>query len=110
MADDRVEVGDVEDRIVQLMLAFGQGAGSHLLSIAAIRAARQLYWQRVADYGGDWYEALPGAVFFARALGAAAAHLAATDGRQFIEPEHFIEASKRTSVHAFIDCPFCEEA
>ncbi len=109
MSDDR-ELGDVEDRIVQLMIAFGQGAGSHLMSIAAIRTARELYLDKVAEYEGDWYEALPAAVFFARALGAAAAHLAATDGHQFIEPSHFVEASKRTSVHAFIDCPFCEEA
>jgi hypothetical protein len=109
MANDRAEMGDVEDRIVQLMLAFAQGAGTHLMSIAAIRAARDQYEDLIRDYGDDWYAALPAAVFFSRALGSAAAHLAASEGGQFIEPSHFAEASRRTSIRPLIDCPFCRQ-
>jgi hypothetical protein len=103
------EIGDVEDRVVQLMQAFAQGAGTHLMSIDTIRAARKLYADKIREYGDKWYDALPAAVFFARALGAASAHGAASDGRQFIEPSHFLDASKRISVSPLIECPFCDE-
>ena len=106
--DDRSNAsGDVEDRIVQLLLAFSQGAGSHLLTIPAIRTARELYEGRIRDYGDDWDAALPAAVFYARALGSVSAHLAASEGRQFIDPSHVGEASRKTSISPQIRCPFC---
>lgn len=97
----------VEDRFVQLLLAFAQGAGTLLLSTEAIASLRNIYEPRIRDSSGEWSDMLPAAVFYARALGATAAQLAAAEGRQFIEFGHFTEASSRSTVHARIDCPFC---
>ena len=99
---------DVEDQLVQLLLAFSQGAGSHLLSIDAIRTAREQYGDAIRKNVENWQSALPAALFFARSLGAVAAHLAAGEGRQFIEPSDFIEAIRRSAKEPRIDCPFCE--
>jgi len=101
------DVGSPEDRFVQLLLAFAQGAHPYLLSAPGIRAARDLYGGKVHSFVDDWHAVLPTAVFYARALGACAAQLAAKEGSKFIDGDHFNEAARLSALDPRIDCPFC---
>ena len=102
------DFADVEDQLVQLLLAFSQGSGSHLLSLEAIRTVRKQVREAVRKNVANWQSALPAALFFARTLGSIAAHLAAGEGSQFIEAKHFLEACKKSAKEPEIDCPFCD--
>lgn len=79
---------------VQVVVAFGQGAGHLPVSEAGVRAAAAHYLPRIEAHAGRWPEDAPVVLGLARIMGQLAAARAAAGGRPTIDVEDFVHAQQ----------------
>jgi hypothetical protein len=91
--------------LVQLLVAFGQGAGTLHVSGEVVAAATDYYSPRLRKDLARWEEYELRALEFARGLGRLAAHVALHEGSDRILLKHYEEARGRFT--PYWECPYC---
>jgi hypothetical protein len=108
--DTAAEAGPVSQRILQLAMAFGQGAGTMPASRASLATLFGTYSANVrADTGWDGHALL--ALEFGRALGRAAAAHALRAGRCVIDipdVEFALKVVRNSQIEPLGECPLTE--
>ena len=95
----------VHEILVQLFIAFGQGAGTMRVSRETIAAATRDYVDRIEQHVDRWESIQVQTLDVARSLGRLSAHLALLDAGDVILPKHYEGASRHSERMA--PCPFC---
>jgi len=91
--------------LVQLLIAFGQGAGTMPVARETIEAFRNEYGAQVPADETAWKNIEVATLAAAHRLGRLSAHVALTARWDTIRAAHFNDA--RTTMHASFICPFC---
>ena len=91
--------------IIQLTVAFGQGAGTMRVTHKTVDAATADYKKLIDDCHVPWEEIEVTTLELARSLGRYAAHLAVQEGHDVIDESHYREA--RLKFKTKILCSFC---
>jgi hypothetical protein len=110
MAEKMTFDSRVHEILAQIFIAFGQGAGTMIVSREAIRAGTRDYVRLVGAHLDRWDEIEFQTIEYARGLGRVAAHLAVGEAQHVILERHYRAASERfgaTAPSAAYDCPWC---
>ena len=94
---------------LQLIAAFGQGAGTMNIDAAAMTQVVAEYWGTLSGQT-SFAATLLQALEYARGLGRLSSHRAASNGYNVIREQDYQYASNQLKVHQFHpfqDCPFC---
>ena len=89
----------------ELLAAFGQGAGSLLVTGEAVEGAAAIYLDAIKERQATWAEIELSTVAFARSLGQLAAHYALGDRRDYVTGADLNQAI--TTIRPRMPCPMC---
>ena len=110
---DTATVHTAEQILAQLFIAFGQGAGTMIVSLEAIEAATREYKPAIEKSAHKWNEIVLATLEYARAVGRIAAFQAIQGGRNVISEGDWRAAADQVYEQAnkvktpYLFCPIC---